>query len=153
MVCEPSQDGLILPSWWNLRQKKSGHCHSLHEPKITKQHQKYSSSLQCVHLTNFSCNHSSWDRWMWCAWPGCTARFCSCRSTGRPSWTTRRSPAHTRRQHHTDLGYGVAQVVARRLAVRQVRVRISVLHPRGCNEDNKSGTLRVVYTNIVCLLD
>jgi hypothetical protein len=57
------------------------------------------------------------------------------------------------------LGCGVAQIVARRLAVRQARVRISARHPRGgpppcgSNEDNKSGSLRVVYINIVCLLD
>jgi hypothetical protein len=57
-------------------------------------------------------------------------------------------------------GCGVAQIVAHRLAVRQARVRISARHPyrggplpSGCNEDNKSGTLRVVYINIVCLLD
>jgi hypothetical protein len=36
------------------------------------------------------------------------------------------------------IGCGVAQIVAHRLAVRQARVRISD------NEDNKSGTLRVV---------
>ncbi len=50
---------------------------------------------------------------------------------------------------------GVAQIVAHRLAVRQARVRISARHPRGgplpseCNEDTKSGSLRVVYINIV----
>jgi hypothetical protein len=52
-------------------------------------------------------------------------------------------------------GCGVAQIVAHRLAVRQARVRISARHPRGgplpsgCNEDNKSGSLRVVNINIV----
>ncbi|MFN9909531.1 MAG: hypothetical protein ACK56F_26010 [bacterium] len=41
------------------------------------------------------------------------------------------------------LGCGVAQIVARRLAVRQARVRISARHPRGgplpsgSHEDNK----------------
>ncbi len=49
------------------------------------------------------------------------------------------------------IGCGVAQIVAHRLAIRQARVRISAQHPRGgplpsrCNEDNKSGSLRVVY--------
>ncbi len=50
------------------------------------------------------------------------------------------------------LGCGVAQIVARRLAVRQALVRISARHPRGgplyraeSNEDNKSGALRVVF--------
>ncbi len=53
----------------------------------------------------------------------------------------------------------MAQIVARRLAVRQARVQISAKHPKGgpppsgSNEDNKSGTLREVYINIVCLLD
>ncbi len=47
------------------------------------------------------------------------------------------------------------QIVARQFAVRQARVRISARHPRGShlpsgsNEDNKSGTLLVVYKNIV----
>jgi hypothetical protein len=42
------------------------------------------------------------------------------------------------------LGCGVAQIIARRLAVRQARVRISARHPRGgplllngSDEDNK----------------
>jgi hypothetical protein len=49
------------------------------------------------------------------------------------------------------IGCGVAQTVARRLAVRQARVRISARHPRGCplpsvsNEEIKSGAQRVVY--------
>ncbi len=49
------------------------------------------------------------------------------------------------------LGCGVAQIEARRLAVRQARVRISARQPRGGplpsgkQEDNKSGALRVVY--------
>jgi len=47
----------------------------------------------------------------------------------------------------------MAQIVARRLAVRQARVRISARHPRGgplpsgsC-EETKSGTRRVIYIN------
>ncbi len=56
-------------------------------------------------------------------------------------------------------GCGVAQIVARQLAVRQARVRISARHPRGgpppsgSHEDNKSGIRRVVYIIIVCMLD
>jgi hypothetical protein len=48
-------------------------------------------------------------------------------------------------------GCGVAQSVARRLAVWQARVRISARHPRGgplpsgSNEEIKSGTRRVLY--------
>ncbi len=44
----------------------------------------------------------------------------------------------------------MAQIVARRLAVRQARVRISARHPRrgplpvGSYEENKSGTRRVI---------
>jgi hypothetical protein len=51
----------------------------------------------------------------------------------------------------SDKGGGVAQTVARRLAVRQARVRISAQHPRGgplpsgSNEEIKSGARRVVY--------
>jgi hypothetical protein len=58
------------------------------------------------------------------------------------------------------LGCGVAQIVARRLAVRQARVRIwlgtpeETLYRAESNEDNKSDALRVVYIkNIVCPLD
>jgi hypothetical protein len=53
------------------------------------------------------------------------------------------------------IGCDVAQIVAHRLAVRQARVGISARHPRGgplpsgCNEDTKSGSLRVAYINIV----
>ncbi len=45
-------------------------------------------------------------------------------------------------------GWGVAQIVARRFAVRQARPV-----PRGSYEDKKSGTLWVVYIKNVCLLD
>ncbi len=51
----------------------------------------------------------------------------------------------------SDLGCGVAQTVARRLAVRQARVRISARHlrggpvPSGSNEEIKSGARRVIY--------
>ncbi len=55
------------------------------------------------------------------------------------------------RQMNDEKGCGAAQIVAHRLAVRQARVRISARHSRGgplssgCNEDNMSGSLRVVY--------
>jgi hypothetical protein len=54
-------------------------------------------------------------------------------------------------------GCGMAQIVARRLAVRQARVRISARHPRGgplpsgsC-EKTKGGTRRVIYIYINCM--
>jgi hypothetical protein len=51
----------------------------------------------------------------------------------------------------------VAQIVARRLAVRQARVLISDRHPRGgplpsgSYDDNKSGALRVVDIPKYCM--
>jgi hypothetical protein len=53
------------------------------------------------------------------------------------------------------IGCAVAQIVARLLALRQARVRISFRHPRGgplpsgCYEENKSGTRRVVDIKIL----
>jgi hypothetical protein len=58
-----------------------------------------------------------------------------------------------------ELGCGVAQIVARRLAVRQARVRISARHPRGgpllsgSDEDYKKRfSTSYIYINIVCIL-
>jgi hypothetical protein len=53
------------------------------------------------------------------------------------------------------VGCGMAQLVARRLAVRQARVRFSARHPKGgplpsgSNEEIKSGARRVVYIKIL----
>jgi hypothetical protein len=111
---------------------ESGHCHSLHKPKITKQHQKYSSSLHCVHLTNFiaaTIPHGTDE----CDVCGLAVQHGLVRVDPQAGHLGQHvDHLHTRRQHHKDLGCGVAQtgcgvaqIVARRLAVRQARVRIS----------------------------
>ena len=44
------------------------------------------------------------------------------------------------------LGCGVAQIVVRGLDIRQARVPISALHPKGSHENIMSGSRRVGYT-------
>jgi hypothetical protein len=63
--------------------------------------------------------------------------------------------AWLRRVQRGSKGCGVAQIVARQLAVRQARVRISARHPRGGTlpsgsyEENKSGRRVILYINVV----
>ncbi len=49
-------------------------------------------------------------------------------------------------------GYGVAQIVVRRLAVRQAHVRISVWHPRGALYSAEAIRVSIIVKQILSML-
>ena len=81
-------------------------CHSPRQCCLfpLKNIQNFSSwrATLCCHMSKiprwiykFVCREetcqTSWDRWRWCGWPGCTTRSCPCRSRVQPALKERLS--------------------------------------------------------------